>query len=122
MAAHVVANEFEQDCEACQVKQDTQAELRERWGCDGPRSAPVASFRYRGEHVECLECPRRMLAEDTVAAISFYPWLKEAGAWPTDGGVLDQCATFVHAMEEYASALGAIQDRQVEEAKQAGGR
>lgn len=117
MAAHVSAGVYEHPA-TCPADPD----LRASWGCDGMLSASAAAaYEVDGQRIMLERCPLSSLTQETCAVLSFYPWL-ESGSWPVQGGVLDQSATFVHAVRIYSSEINRIERKRVKDAEERNGR
>ena len=68
--------------------------MREERGCDAP--SIVAQFTFDGE--ELKRCPLRIVTREAVEATKAHGYV-QAGLLPEPGGVLDQPAVFLRAME-----------------------
>lgn len=97
---------FVQRCEICKVDPVARSE----WGCDAERKQPVSVIRcWWCFGVGCSECnstgkrpiyrcPRASVSRFAVDALRLLA-LYEQGAFPAAGGLMDQAAAYVEAMQ-----------------------
>jgi hypothetical protein len=96
---------FVQKCEVCRI----DATARREWGCDGDSVRPVGLIRcwacYGSGCGECdrgrrpiYRCPRASVSRFAVDALRLLA-LYEQGAFPAAGGLMDQAAAYVEAMQ-----------------------
>ena len=86
----LATGEVKRDCKTC------DARLREIRGCVLP--AKVAQFVH-ADGEEIRRCPLRVVDRAAMAAVAAHGYL-QAGLLPEPGGVLDQPAAFLRAMEQ----------------------
>ena len=108
IGAGLIAGEVKFDCKRCTANPKLKIEN----GCDEDAPIPVFEMdciRCKGTDEECpvckgsnkeqfYRCPYRYLTFDTVRFLRFYRFFKQ-GLLPVQGGVLDQSATFLRAVE-----------------------
>jgi len=73
---------------------DCNEALQRARGCRSP--AQIPSFRF--ENKDFFHCPRRELTPQTLVYFRFFNFFQE-GFLPVEGGLLDQPAKFLEAME-----------------------
>jgi hypothetical protein len=129
--------ELPHDCKICR----TGREYRAAWGCEDkparelfeiecPECSGIGCARCGGGLMRLTVCPNKMLSladGGEIAALNYFHtvWLP-SGAMPGDGGMLDQPATFVAAVEILAATRARVEadqhDRRAREATMAARR
>lgn len=101
LAVAIAGGEFRRDCRSC------TPELRVERGCDAP--SEVLQYRLPdGESV--YRCPLRVVSREAMTIVGAHGYA-QLGLLPEAGGVLDQPAGFLRAVEY----VGALLAQQMEE-------